>query len=125
MACREYGAPGDAAHTAHFSIGSGTKLAMEDAIALVNALSTHQDLAEALTIYELERRPIVETLQQAAQESRTYFEGIARYRDLPPRQFAFNLLTRSGRISYDDLRLRDGDSLETLEQAMTRRTSSR
>ena len=47
-------------------------------------LSTHQDLAEALTIYELERRPIVETLQQAAQESRTYFEGIARYRDLPP-----------------------------------------
>ena len=110
---------GDAAHTAHFSIGSGTKLAMEDAIALVNALSTHQDLAEALTIYELERRPIVETLQQAAQESRTYFEGIARYRDLPPRQFAFNLLTRSGRISYDDLRLRDGSFVEALDRDVT------
>jgi anthraniloyl-CoA monooxygenase len=99
---------GDAAHTAHFSIGSGTKLAMEDAIALVNALSTHRDLGEALTNYEVERRPIVETLQLAAHESRTYFEGIARYRHLPPRQFAFNLLTRSGRINYDDLRLRDG-----------------
>jgi anthraniloyl-CoA monooxygenase len=107
---------GDAAHTAHFSIGSGTKLAMEDAIALVNSLSTHPDLAEALTIYELERRPIVETLQLAAQESRAYFEGISRYRNLPPRQFAFNLLTRSGRISYDDLRLRDGPFVETLDR---------
>jgi anthraniloyl-CoA monooxygenase len=110
---------GDAAHTAHFSIGSGTKLAMEDAIALVNALSTHGDLAEALTIYELERRPVVETIQQAAQESRAYFEGIARYRSLPPRQFAFNLLTRSGRISYDDLRLRDGQFVEALDRDFT------
>ncbi len=110
---------GDAAHTAHFSIGSGTKLAMEDAIALVNALSTHGDLTEALTIYELERRPVVETLQQAAQESRAYFEGIARYRNLPPRQFAFNLLTRSGRISYDDLRLRDGRFVEALDRDFT------
>lgn len=107
---------GDAAHTAHFSIGSGTKLAMEDAIALVQALSTHNDLAEALTIYELERRPIVETIQQAAQESRAYFEGIARYRELPPRQFTFNLLTRSGRISYDDLRLRDGTFVDALDR---------
>jgi anthraniloyl-CoA monooxygenase len=110
---------GDAAHTAHFSIGSGTKLAMEDAIALVNALSVHSDLAEALTIYELERRPVVETIQQAAQESRAYFEGIARYRGLPPRQFAFNLLTRSGRISYDDLRLRDGGFVEALDRDFT------
>ena len=107
---------GDAAHTAHFSIGSGTKLAMEDSIALVNALSAHHDLAEALTTYEMERRPIVELLQQAAQESRTYFEGIARYRHLPPRQFTFNLLTRSGRISYDDLRLRDGAFVEALDR---------
>lgn len=109
---------GDAAHTAHFSIGSGTKLAMEDAIALVNALSAHQNLAEALTLYELERRPIVELLQQAAQESRAYFEGIARYRHLPPRQFAFNLLTRSGRISYDDLRLRDGAFVDALDRGI-------
>ena len=107
---------GDAAHTAHFSIGSGTKLAMEDAIALVNALSAHSNLAEALTTYEMERRPIVELLQQAAQESRTYFEGIARYRHLPPRQFAFNLLTRSGRINYDDLQLRDGTFVEALDR---------
>lgn len=107
---------GDAAHTAHFSIGSGTKLAMEDAIALVNALNTHQNLTEALTLYELERRPIVELLQQAAQESSAYFEGIARYRHLPPRQFAFNLLTRSGRISYDDLRLRDGSFITALDR---------
>jgi anthraniloyl-CoA monooxygenase len=113
---------GDAAHTAHFSIGSGTKLAMEDAIALVNALSTHDTLAEALTRYELERRPIVETLQQAAQESRTYFEGISRYRSLPPRQFAFNLLTRSGRISYDDLRLRDGEFVDAVDRSVSARS---
>ena len=115
---------GDAAHTAHFSIGSGTKLAMEDSIALVNALSTHSDLSEALTAYELERRPIVETLQQAAQESRTYFEGIARYRLLPPRQFTFNLLTRSGRITYDDLRLRDGPFVEALDRGFAARFES-
>ena len=107
---------GDAAHTAHFSIGSGTKLAMEDAIALVNALTTHDDLTDALTGYEMERRPVVELLQQAAQESSAYFEGIARYRALPPRQFTFNLLTRSGRISYDDLRLRDGPFVERLDR---------
>ena len=107
---------GDAAHTAHFSIGSGTKLAMEDAIALVNALITHENLTEALTSYEMERRPIVELLQQAAQESSTYFESIARYRELPPRQFTFNLLTRSGRISYNDLRLRDGPFVERLDR---------
>jgi anthraniloyl-CoA monooxygenase len=107
---------GDAAHTAHFSIGSGTKLAMEDAIALVHALTTHDDLTVALTSYEMERRPVVELLQQAAQESSAYFEGIARYRTLPPRQFAFNLLTRSGRISYDDLRLRDGPFVERLDR---------
>lgn len=107
---------GDAAHTAHFSIGSGTKLAMEDAIALVNALTTHDDLTSALTSYEMERRPIVEILQQAAQESSAYFEGVARYRSLPPRQFTFNLLTRSGRISYDDLRLRDGPFVEKLDR---------
>ena len=111
---------GDTAHTAHFSIGSGTKLAMEDAIALVNALTTHDDLTDALTNYEMERRPIVELLQQAAQESSAYFEGIARYRALPPRQFTFNLLTRSGRISYDDLRLRDGPFVERLDRDFCR-----
>jgi anthraniloyl-CoA monooxygenase len=106
---------GDAAHTAHFSIGSGTKLAMEDAIALANALEQNADLTTALGAYEAQRRPVVEALQQAARESQSYFEGVSRYAHLAPRQFSFNLLTRSGRISYDDLRLRDarfGDAVD-------------
>lgn len=106
---------GDAVHTAHFSIGSGTKLAMEDAIALANALEQHSSLETALNEYELERKPVVETFQRAARESQTYFETIKRYLALEPMQFAFQLLTRSGRISYDDLRLRDprfGDTID-------------
>lgn len=99
---------GDAAHTAHFSIGSGTKLAMEDAIALVGALDQHAGIPQALAAYEVERRPAVEALQEAARESRTYFERVGDYRHLAPEQFTFHLLTRSGRISYDDLRVRDG-----------------
>ncbi len=98
---------GDAVHTAHFSIGSGTKLAMEDAIALAHALELHSDLETALNAYELERKPVVEMFQKAAQESQTYFETIKRYQGFDPMPFAFQLLTRSGRVSYDDLRLRD------------------
>src|SRR5579859_5351257 len=106
---------GDAAHTAHFSIGSGTKLAMEDAIALATALEQHHDLETALSAYELERKPVVEVFQNAAQVSQAYFETIKRYLGLEPMQFTFQLLTRSGRISYDDLRLRDtrfGDAVD-------------
>ena len=98
---------GDAAHTAHFSIGSGTKLAMEDAIALVAALEAQPDVGSALAAYETERRPVVELFQRAASESQHYFETLYRYVNLEPLPFAFQLLTRSGRISYDDLRLRD------------------
>ncbi len=98
---------GDSAHTAHFSIGSGTKLAMEDAIALAGALERYPDLGTALDEYELERKPVVEVFQKAAQESQVYFETLKRYLNLAPMPFAFQLLTRSGRISYDDLRLRD------------------
>ncbi|MDQ3928633.1 MAG: FAD-dependent monooxygenase, partial [Chloroflexota bacterium] len=98
---------GDAAHTAHFSIGSGTKLAMEDAIALANALEQHSDIEKALNEYELERKPVVETFQRAAHESQTYFETLKRYLVLDPVPFAFQLLTRSGRITYDDLHFRD------------------
>ena len=98
---------GDAIHTAHFSIGSGTKLAMEDAIALSGALEQHADLETALNEYELERKPVVEIFQNAARESQSYFETLKRYMTLDPIQFTFNLLTRSGRITYDDLRLRD------------------
>jgi anthraniloyl-CoA monooxygenase len=100
---------GDAAHTAHFSVGSGTKLAMEDAIAFANAFEVHgeKDLEAVFNDYEAERRPRVEALQAAAKESSTYFENVRRYFHLEPLQFTFHLLTRSGRISYDNLRLRD------------------
>ncbi len=106
---------GDSAHTAHFSIGSGTKLAMEDAIALASALEQYPNLASALNEYEMERKPVVEVFQKAAQESQTYFETLKRYLNLAPMPFAFQLLTRSGRITYDDLRLRDarfGDGVD-------------
>ncbi len=99
---------GDAVHTAHYSIGSGTKLAMEDAIALLEGFREHgQDVDAALNWYEKERRPRVEALQAAADRSQQYFENVERYWDLPPQQFAYNLLTRSGRISYDSLKMRD------------------
>jgi anthraniloyl-CoA monooxygenase len=99
---------GDAAHTAHFSIGSGTKLAMEDAAALAWALGCRaSDVPAALSAYERERRPVVESTQRAAQASLEWFEGLGRYARQPRRQFAFNLLTRSRRVTYDNLRLRD------------------
>ncbi|MGH2405702.1 MAG: FAD-dependent monooxygenase [bacterium] len=107
---------GDAAHTAHFSIGSGTKLAMEDAIALAAALVHYRDLEAAFNTYEAARRPAVEAFQVAAAESRTYFENLRRYLHLEPAQFAFNLLTRSGRISYDSLRLRDPSFVEGIDR---------
>jgi anthraniloyl-CoA monooxygenase len=106
---------GDAAHTAHFSIGSGTKLAMEDAIALAWACREHDDLAEALTAYEAARRPVVETAQRAAQASLEWFEEIARHVGQPRRQFAFNLLTRSRRITYDNLRVRDAAFVDSVD----------
>ena len=98
---------GDAAHTVHFSVGSGTKLAMEDAIALSGALRRHDDLSAALKDYEQERRPLVESLQRAAQTSLEWFEGARRYLDLPTEQFFVQLLTRSQRVTYDNLKLRD------------------
>jgi anthraniloyl-CoA monooxygenase len=106
---------GDAAHTAHFSIGSGTKLAMEDSIALVDALRRHRDLGTALNDYELERQPVVERFQEAAQESAGYFEHVSRYAAFDPRQFAFNLLTRSRRITYVNLTQRDPDLVRTVD----------
>ncbi|MFD0141731.1 MULTISPECIES: oxidoreductase [unclassified Streptomyces] len=99
---------GDAAHTAHFSIGSGTKLAMEDALALAACLHEHPaDIPGALAAYEDERRPVVESTQRAAQASLEWFENIDRYTGQDPHQFAFNLLTRSRRVTYDNLRVRD------------------
>ncbi|MDQ4213591.1 bifunctional salicylyl-CoA 5-hydroxylase/oxidoreductase [Microbacterium capsulatum] len=98
---------GDAAHTAHFSIGSGTKLAMEDALALAACLHEHDDLDAALESYEIERRPVVASTQRAAQASLEWFEQIGQYADQDPLQFSFNLLTRSRRITLENLGLRD------------------
>jgi anthraniloyl-CoA monooxygenase len=99
---------GDAAHTAHFSIGSGTKLAMEDSISLAAALARRRwDLGAAFVDYELEREPYVQRTQDAASDSAAYFGRIASYAHLEPIQFAFNLLTRSGRITHATLGVRD------------------
>ncbi|GAA1902338.1 bifunctional salicylyl-CoA 5-hydroxylase/oxidoreductase [Streptantibioticus ferralitis] len=106
---------GDAAHTAHFSIGSGTKLAMEDALALAANLREHGDLDTALAHYETERRAVVESTQRAALASLEWFEELAQYVDQPKRQFAFNLLTRSRRVTHDNLRLRDPAFTATVE----------
>ncbi|MCX4626979.1 bifunctional salicylyl-CoA 5-hydroxylase/oxidoreductase [Streptomyces sp. NBC_01443] len=98
---------GDAAHTAHFSIGSGTKLAVEDALALAEAVAAQPDVPAALAAYEAARRPAVASTQRAAAASMRWFEELAGYVDQPARQFAFNLLTRSRRVTHDNLRLRD------------------
>ena len=99
---------GDAAHTAHFSIGSGTRLALDDAIALAKAfLANPGDRAAALAAYEGERQPIVERFQEVATDSARYFESVSRYLGFAPEPFAFNLLTRSGRIGHGNLTARD------------------
>lgn len=108
---------GDAAHTAHFSIGSGTKLAMEDSLALAACLHEHRDVETALTAYEAERRPVVESTQRAAQASLEWFENIGMYAGQEPTRFCFNLLTRSRRITYDNLRTRDSDFADRVDAA--------
>lgn len=98
---------GDAAHTAHFSIGSGTKLAMEDAIALTRHVVTCPELERALEAYHAERSLEVLKLQNAARNRMEWFENIARYARLPPEQFAYSLLTGSQRIGHENLKERD------------------
>jgi hypothetical protein len=106
---------GDAAHTAHYSVGSGTKLAMEDAIALTAAISAGGSIDEALTRYGKERRGPVESLQRSAQASLEWFENTERYMDTAPIQFGFNLVTRSLRITHEDLRQRDPGYIAQLD----------
>ena len=107
---------GDAAHTAHFSIGSGTKLALEDAIELARCIARSPgDLARALADYEAVRSVEVLRIQNAARNSTEWFENVARYVHLPPEQFAYSLLTRSQRISHENLRLRDRQYVEQYE----------
>ncbi len=113
---------GDAAHTAHFSIGSGTKLALEDAIDLANefAASTDQlvagkDMMEVLQRYEARRSVEVLKIQNAARNSTEWFENVTRYTGMQVEQFAYSLLTRSQRISHENLRLRDAAWLDGYE----------
>jgi len=106
---------GDAVHTAHFSIGSGTRLGMLDSIALRDALVAESSVEAALSAYQEARQPAVESLQRAAQASLEWFEATERYLDLDPVQFAFTLLTRSLRITHEDLRLRDPDFLVSVD----------
>jgi len=98
---------GDALHTAHFSIGSGTKLAMEDAIALAESFQQNAGVAEALTNFETTRRPVIQDYQAAAFESMVWFENAREYMHLTPMELAYTLMTRSGRVSYEDLKRRD------------------
>ncbi len=107
---------GDASATAHFSIGSGTKLALESAAALAEYLSEESDLAKAFSRYEDARRLEVLRLQSAARNSVEWFEDIERYLHLDPVQFNYSLLTRSQRISHENLRLRDASWLQSAEQ---------
>jgi len=107
---------GDAAHTAHFSIGSGTKLAMEDAIALARELASGRPLTEALTAYQGERMTEALRLQNAARNSAGWFEHVKRYIGMEPEQFTYSLLTRSQRVSHESLRLRDAGYLEGVER---------
>ena len=103
---------GDAAHTAHFSIGSGTKLAMEDALALAACLHEEATLEAALATYEDERKAVVLSTQRAAQASLEWFENLGQYVHQEPIQFAFNIMTRSRRVTYDNLRLRDPEFVD-------------
>ncbi|MGA9865618.1 MAG: FAD-dependent monooxygenase, partial [Acetobacteraceae bacterium] len=115
---------GDAAHSAHFSIGSGTKLALEDAIALARAFDAHSDVPVALAAYEAERKIDVLRIQSAARNSTEWFENVARYTKLEPEQFAYSLLTRSQRISHENLRLRDRPWLEGMERWLAERAGA-
>src|SRR5205085_8727715 len=114
---------GDAAHTAHFSIGSGTKLALEDAIDLADSLSGRPDaLTEALRSYEARRSVEVLRMQNAARNSTEWFENVERHVRLAPEQFAYSLLTRSQRISHENLRQRDPGYLGGYEHWLAERS---
>jgi anthraniloyl-CoA monooxygenase len=111
---------GDALHTAHFSIGSGTKLALEDAIALADAFTDAPHPADALPRFEQRRRPRVEQYQQAAQESLRWFEEVGDHMHLDPLRFAVEAMTRSKKIDYEKLRQRDPAFVAMVEQAERR-----
>jgi anthraniloyl-CoA monooxygenase len=107
---------GDSCHTAHFSIGSGTKLALEDAVALRDAVLEAPRVEDALALYERRRKPVVESTQRAAQTSLEWFEQTERYRGLEPLSFAMSLLTRSLRVTHEGLRKRDPELVKRVDR---------
>jgi anthraniloyl-CoA monooxygenase len=111
---------GDALHTAHFSIGSGTKLALEDAIALAGCFARHSTVAAALSEFEKVRRPMVESLQEAALSSLLLLENIHEELHLDPLPFAYKIMTRSGRISYENLKKRDPEFVAAYERWLSK-----
>ncbi|HEX5344749.1 MAG TPA: bifunctional salicylyl-CoA 5-hydroxylase/oxidoreductase [Duganella sp.] len=115
---------GDAAHSAHYSIGSGTKLALEDAIELARCFGRHGDAASALAAYEEVRAVEVLKLQSAARNSMEWFENVERYTAMEAPQFAYSMLTRSQRLSHENLRLRDAAYVEGYERWFAQRAGA-
>lgn len=112
---------GDALHTAHFSIGSGTKLAMEDAIALADSFRQTTDLQTALKRFEETRKPVIEEYQSAAFESMLWFENARNFVHLSPIDLAFSVMTRSGRVTYEDIKKRDPEFTKRFEESTPER----
>lgn len=110
---------GDALHTAHFSIGSGTKLALEDSIALYKCFQSNETVDAALKEFERVRKPIIEEYQEAARESLVWFENAKDYMHLDPLPFAYSLMTRSKRIDYENLKKRDPSFIAAYEHALS------
>jgi anthraniloyl-CoA monooxygenase len=108
---------GDALHTAHFSIGSGTKLALEDSIALYKCFQSSEKVEGALREFERVRKPIIEEYQEAARESLIWFENAGNYMHLEPLTFAYSLMTRSKKIDYENLKKRDPQFIAAYEEA--------
>ena len=111
---------GDALHTAHFSIGSGTKLAMEDAIALAESFRQTSDVQSALSHFAETRRPVIEQYQGAAFDSMVWFENVRQYMHARPIDLAFSVMTRSGKVTYDDLKRRDPEFIRRFEESTPR-----
>jgi anthraniloyl-CoA monooxygenase len=110
---------GDALHTAHFSIGSGTKLAMEDAIALASSFQRHEDVKGALLEFESTRKPYIVEYQSAALESMLWFENVRQYLHLSPIELAYSLMMRSGRVDQEALKKRDAAFVTAYEAAIS------
>jgi anthraniloyl-CoA monooxygenase len=115
---------GDALHTAHFSIGSGTKLALEDAIALFESFGRTASVANALKEFESTRKPVIEEYQAAAYDSMRWFENARRYMNLSPIELAYALMTRSGRVRHEDLKLRDPEFIARYETELNASTGT-